>query len=423
MANYSTDNKKESFGFGGFVLSFCIFEISIATFNPNIRTGIPGISELNIVIFLLFLLLINRVVIRRQPILVRSYDLVIAAYFFYCFVSMLYGSYLHGYELGPELLTIKTYFNPFVIYFLLKNAIANTKQLRMLSVLVVIILVLGAAYSIIGFFLWPETYAYRGTRSEGIVGQANLYGMSLICLSPILFYYLEPKTFFRKALRFVSIAILLVALFQTGSRGAMLGMIAIFFLIFLKSKQKLRIGIASMLLAPVVLSVFYFSSIETETTMERLKINDVRSLQTYSSGRLGLWQKVIEDIAKRPILGYGFNSHEKVFLDHRGHRGTSPHNEYLYILFNLGMVGLLLYLLYHYQLWHYFKKRKNLRLATACYLGLTGYLIHTAFSQPHSVNYLIWMFMGLAACEVELAEKEAEEPTTNQTQLQAVAQK
>jgi O-antigen ligase len=68
-------------------------------------------------------------------------------------------------------------------------------------------------------------------------------------------------------------------------------------------------------------------------------------------------------ILEKPIFGYGTGSfgtifHEQVDSGHMFDRHTTPHNQYLYVWFELGILGLvLLLLIFYYQIKELFRKK------------------------------------------------------------------
>ena len=62
---------------------------------------------------------------------------------------------------------------------------------------------------------------------------------------------------------------------------------------------------------------------------------------TLASGRLAAWKGALDLIADRPLLGYGFGTEQKVFVDRwYFFQGGTPENSYLGLLLQLGIVGL-----------------------------------------------------------------------------------
>ena len=70
-----------------------------------------------------------------------------------------------------------------------------------------------------------------------------------------------------------------------------------------------------------------------------------RATTTLASGRIAAWEGVLEQIGDRPILGYGFGTEQKVFIDRWYYfQGGTAENSYLGLLLQLGVVGLALVL-------------------------------------------------------------------------------
>jgi O-antigen ligase len=64
-----------------------------------------------------------------------------------------------------------------------------------------------------------------------------------------------------------------------------------------------------------------------------------RSLLT-SSGRADAWQGAIVQALDRPVLGYGFGTEERVFVDrYRFFNAMWPENSYIGALLQLGAIG------------------------------------------------------------------------------------
>jgi O-antigen ligase len=61
-----------------------------------------------------------------------------------------------------------------------------------------------------------------------------------------------------------------------------------------------------------------------------------------SSGRIVAWRGAIAQAEKRPILGYGFGTEERVFVDRYYYfEGSRPENSYIGLFLQLGIVGVI----------------------------------------------------------------------------------
>jgi O-Antigen ligase len=66
---------------------------------------------------------------------------------------------------------------------------------------------------------------------------------------------------------------------------------------------------------------------------------------TVASGRLAAWEGALEQIGDRPVLGYGFGTEQRVFVDRWYYfQGGTTENSYLGLLMQVGAVGLALVL-------------------------------------------------------------------------------
>jgi hypothetical protein len=66
----------------------------------------------------------------------------------------------------------------------------------------------------------------------------------------------------------------------------------------------------------------------------------VRTL-TGTSGRVEAWEGALRQVADRPLLGYGFGTEDRVFVDRYVHFNSgTPENSYVGLLLQLGAVGL-----------------------------------------------------------------------------------
>ena len=64
-----------------------------------------------------------------------------------------------------------------------------------------------------------------------------------------------------------------------------------------------------------------------------------------TSGRLQAWEGALHQGDQRPLLGFGFGTEERVFVDrYYTFEGSRPENSYLGLYLQLGAVGLLLLL-------------------------------------------------------------------------------
>lgn len=149
----------------------------------------------------------------------------------------------------------------------------------------------------------------------------------------------------------VSMAMVVIALMLTFSRGAFLG----FFVVnlwFLLSRRKAM----AFLLAGVVLAAIVF--LLPGAVYERLGSGWDSGLNAISAGRVDeIWLPLLQEIWNSPIYGNGLGS---ILWSNATRAGsilqvTHPHNAYLQAVLDMGFVGLILLCAYFTHVWKGFR--------------------------------------------------------------------
>jgi putative inorganic carbon (HCO3(-)) transporter len=166
-----------------------------------------------------------------------------------------------------------------------------------------------------------------------------------------------------------------------------------------------------MLIAGVFLFLFY-----PKLNENRDPITSFKAFADYNN-RLGYWSRSIHVIRDYPVLGTGVNTYSTVQWRYENEWGWGgyPHNSYLQMTAETGVVGLLSFLWLLFSLYknsfRNLKKmqRPELRFLLISFLtGLSGLLIHSFFDTTlYSVQLssFMWLLMGLI-----VALQYAEEP-------------
>jgi len=172
-----------------------------------------------------------------------------------------------------------------------------------------------------------------------------------------LFYFVE-KIFSKKWYAIPCIAIALAFIYgilQTGSRGALLSLVLTAVLVaFVKAEKKVRFKVLAGALASLVVVYILISSFLPEELINRLF-----NAETYAdgSGRIRIWTAAMQEILRNPFFGNGISSHYAYFNEVLG-VDTAMHNAYLCVLFEVGVVGLLAFVIpFLITLYHSYKKK------------------------------------------------------------------
>lgn len=204
------------------------------------------------------------------------------------------------------------------------------------------------------------------------------------------------------------IALNVVGLFYSGTRGTMIGIIVGGFvtlgIIAIKERGHMRKVLAVSLVAMTIIisSIFVFKDttfIKSSPTLERL--SSISFSDVTGSSRISMWKISYEAWLERPILGYGQDNFSYVFA-----RKFIPekmcnlepwydrsHDVFFDWLVAGGILGLLTYLsLYGVALWLLWRKENHVPLRERAILtgAIAGYFIHNIFVFDNLTSYILF---------------------------------
>lgn len=165
-----------------------------------------------------------------------------------------------------------------------------------------------------------------------------------------------PRTIIPNIIFAAAFAALSIAVLATGSRGGLVAYaLALLVFLFINSSKTSRIII--VIAIPFILSISYLvlrSLLDYYTFIRLFNFNDYVG----GNGRIALWLSALSQIIYHPFLGQGVSSHVGFFVEERG-TALAMHNSFLAILFEVGIVGLLLFLWPSVKSFCYAAKMKN----------------------------------------------------------------
>jgi len=201
----------------------------------------------------------------------------------------------------------------------------------------------------------------------------NYHNVILALASSICLYILIEKKSKYRHLLLVFLLIYALSIFtERGRAGQVIfNLSSIFYILYYNNNRKhiLR-GFAFFLLLFSFQAVIYKS---TKVYKDRFDVvsNIIQNNGSIGGGKLEdiryvFVKESLDRIIKKPILGYGTGSFGKIFNNEvkSGHvfdTHTTPHNQYLYVWFELGILGLLLLLsIFYHQIRELFKKKDGI---------------------------------------------------------------
>jgi putative inorganic carbon (HCO3(-)) transporter len=222
-----------------------------------------------------------------------------------------------------------------------------------------------------------------------------------------------------------------LCLLRTFSRGAWLGFIIatiVMIYYFAKNNFSPRIKMLCLSAAICLLTIYLFLprslDIKTKEAIKfkfkfiELIIDRIKSIPQTSQRsnliRIKLWKESLRIIKDYPLIGSGLNTYSIVARNYKSFEGGGvyPHNSFLQMGAETGLLGLLaflwiLFIFFKIGLCYLKQRRDNLVLGLLA--GILAFLVH-AFFDTHLYSLklvvLFWYMLGLTIAIIKLGQKE-----------------
>ncbi len=253
---------------------------------------------------------------------------------------------------------------------------------------------------------------HRGVRSGSFYGATPLGGLMVLAVGPAIGIILATEKRGLKGMLLVCIALCLLALVYTKTRGSWVGMLLalgfLFYWVRPGKKGTIAIGVAVLLFA-VVAGPMVLSRLSTFSNPE-----EDRSLME----RAKYYAAAVMIAEAHPILGLGWGCYYEIdaILEEDAYvpiaRPEDPeeatvHSAYLQIFVKTGAIGLVAFLaivvVWLERLWRVYQARPehkhDIALFAGIAAGLTGYLFHSTFEnffQWPVMAQSFWLLLGLS---------------------------
>jgi O-antigen ligase len=310
----------------------------------------------------------------------------------------------------------------FVIYaFLVANAVRDSKKPEGLLVVFGLSAILPAIAIMIDFVVGGPTAdpMNRGGFLVGLGLHPNEYGMQLaLAAGPLLFLCVGAGSKLTRIASGAAFALVSVGLLLTASRGAAVAYLVILGVWLLRRRKAIDLALGLALV--VVLFVALPDSVWTRLGMG---LDDTRLTTTHNmddpltKGRIASWAILAPDVLKSPVWGQGIGSTAwSVAVTAGRYRATHPHNLYLEILLDLGVLGFAAVLYLYYRYARTFRRltaepslspvlRDYFRGAYASFFGMLAMAIAGGHYMPHPEQAFLWLALGFAYSYWQLAQE------------------
>jgi exopolysaccharide production protein ExoQ len=264
-----------------------------------------------------------------------------------------------------------------------------------LSTLIVVSLIVYFVLPDFGrLFAWENGRYVRTTRMSGIAGAPNSIGFisafALIVFGTWWLYGERPRSKWPYILALLHVVALILSESRTSTAAMLVAFTAVFFtkVTHLRAAFLLLIGAGAALILVVVDPVLILSALSRSGDAEEI---------TTGTGRLYIWQSVLDLIMQRPLQGWGFASSVFILPDFSteiGHTAPHAHNAFLQIWFSVGILGPVFYVLLMLSFFiNCVRSRDRLKITLFIFLFLTGLTESSFFSGAPSVSAVPLGFM------------------------------
>ncbi len=184
-------------------------------------------------------------------------------------------------------------------------------------------------------------YAVYGPSGTFIYGN-NEIGLALIMTIPLIRYLqLNTANFFIKRGLMITMLLCVVSVIGTQSRGALVGLAAMGFVLILKSRSKIPLLLSLLVIVPAIISFM------PETWHSRMATIDDAEVDQSVMGRFNAWGMAF-NLAKSELFGGGFEAFQRATFWLYGPNRNDVHDAhsiYFEVLGEHGFIGLFLFLL------------------------------------------------------------------------------
>jgi O-antigen ligase len=232
-----------------------------------------------------------------------------------------------------------------LLYFVVLSTNISRKELRTVSLFAVAGACAAAFATIFQFYgggLY-QTGARGSIRALGTSADPNYLAASLLLpLSLAVHGFLSPRRWLPRLGWLVVAAILVFGILVTGSRGAMVA-VAVMILFYMYTRQVSRR--MTIPLVAIFVALAFFLPDAFFTRMQN-------TLNTGGAGRTVIWQGGLVAFERHGLVGAGLSNFSNAYREnvgiaplYNGHYVMEPHNIYLAVAVETGLVGLILLLI------------------------------------------------------------------------------
>lgn len=265
---------------------------------------------------------------------------------------------------GSALHNMQDYLKVIIFYFFTVSLLTTEKRLKYYIIIFVCVqsirvyepLYLNITENYWGSFATINSEEYMNRLSGAPNDIINPNGLAFVIVSILPFYYyLAKMNTVAKLISIASMPVLIYALALTGSRSGIIALLIIILSIIMKSKNKIYLAAITIII--MILCIPVLSADLKDRYSSILGLDSQHSVT--AKGRLDGIESDLRVFINRPVFGHGIGTSMEANANYTGHAMIS-HNLYTEILVELGVIGLIIFILYIksiiVNLWHVSKQ-------------------------------------------------------------------
>jgi putative inorganic carbon (HCO3(-)) transporter len=180
----------------------------------------------------------------------------------------------------------------------------------------------------------------RATGGNSEMDNFNGIAITMNTMIPFVYFFFNHyRNLWKKAGMLLCLLLFVWTLVITGSRGGLVGFVAILGMFWWQSKNKIAMGIFLLLFMAVAWAML------GSDTKSRYSTIFADNLDDSSENRIRAWQDGLEMMMIRPLTGVGAGAFAWARFERFG-RYLNPHNMYVQVLAELGFIGAFIYFMF-----------------------------------------------------------------------------
>jgi O-antigen ligase len=317
------------------------------------RIPIPGVNTLNILLFSVFFSWAVTRAFHREPVFRNTrLGLIVLAMVALAALSIVRGSAFptgYAYSGGVSTLELTRSVMTFAIYFITLSMARGPADRRKLAAAIVLGLLLETAVTIL------YGRSGRGARATGSFGQSNDLGTYLAIFTAFsAALIVGVRSLWAKLALWVAVFGGIFGVVLSVSRGAIVALVVALAFVALRSSRFMTLILVAAAISSPLWAPDYLKQRMTGTQVA-VEGADQTELEGSAQMRIDTWRAVWKVVSEHPLEGVGFTGLAYVLPETGEAMGVevkdSAHNTFLRFLAEMGILGLVLFLLVLWKCW------------------------------------------------------------------------